>query len=283
MALYDRDYYREEKGPHPLSRLPQTTVGLIILVTVGVWILELLAGPPFRDLLAASARDLGRLLIWQPLTAVFTHDDESIWHLIWNMLFLHFFGRELEQIYGRRGFLVFYLVAGVASILAEVVSLWLGGQPDRKVLGASGAVLGVVVLFTLYYPQRQILFLFIPMPVWVLSLVFIAADLAGALGVGGGGVANVAHLTGAAVGFFYWYLGIQTRRWGGLRALWRRRPRVRRKPAPIIHMPARGDAVTRDISERIDALLAKISAQGKESLTEEEWDFLRNNSSRYRS
>lgn len=268
-----------------MGRVAQTAVGLLIVVTSGVWILELIGDPAVLELLAATPRSVGGGHLYKLLTSVFAHSTTTIFHVIFNMLFLYVFGRELEAIYGKRGFIVFYLVAGTVAILAEIIALGASGSLDARVYGASGAVLGVVVLFTLYYPNRQILFIFIPMPVWVLCLIFIAWDVIGALGRGGDGIAHVAHLAGAAVGFLYWYAGARTRSWGGPIALWKRlrgAPR-RGRPAPIIPMPRREDPTTRQISLRIDELLAKISATGMDSLTEEERSFLRENAGRYRS
>lgn len=292
MALYERDYYRSDEGRrYPSVRTPQTVVGWLILINIAVWILQVLTGGEHgwvTHLFQASGDSVFNLHVYKLVTANFAHDPTDVFHLAWNMLFLFFFGRELEQIYGRKDFLTFYLLAGSLAVLVEVVSLGLSGSAGVPVLGASGAVMGVVVLFTLFYPHRQILFmLFVPMPIWVLCVIFVASDLLAVLRGTPNGVANLAHLTGAAVGLGYWYYNLRWRRWGGSLPSLRIPNPFRRREAKIITMPrrTRRDAPpeVRQVSKRIDELLAKISREGKESLTEEEWEFLKENSASYRS
>lgn len=294
MGIYDRDYVRDPASRGRMGGALRTAVGTLIAINVAVWIVQLLSPDSLTSFLAASPEGLGRLRLWELFTAPFSHDRDSLFHVAFNMLFLYVFGREIEQIYGKRDFIVFYVLAGALSILAEVLFLWLQ-EARGQVLGASGAVMGLIVLYTLFFPTRQILFFFIPMPVWVLCALFIATDLTGLLGYGERGIARMAHLAGAGVGFLYWYFDVRTRRGsrgGGplgrrirrnpLRAWWARR-KATRTSAQILQMPRPDDAATREISQRIDDLLLKISTRGKDSLSEEEWTFLRENSNRYRS
>ncbi len=285
MGVQDREYWRETPRRRWTIALFESAVSTIIAASVAVWVVQVFGGPSVTRFLAASPEALSRWQIYRLVTAFFAHSPESVWHIVWNMLFLYFFGRELEQIYGRRAFAIFYFAAGTVSILAEVAALaFLQSNSRGNVIGASGAVMGVVVLFALFYPTRQILFLFfIPLPVWALCVLFVIQDLAG-LAHRGSSVANVAHLAGAAVGLAYWFLDVRNLRRGrrlfrGLgRARWKRR-----REAETGSAAAPGDAETAEVSRRIDALLEKISAHGKESLSEEEWAFLKENSSRYRS
>ena len=109
----------------------------------------------------------------------------------------------------------------------------------------------------------------------------------GALSARPNGVANGAHLMGAFVGLLYWKFDL---RWHKIRSyfsLHTGRPKARRR-GQIIQMPrSKQDAVTSKkpdpVSLRIDELLAKISASGKDSLSEQDWEFLKKNSGRYRS
>jgi hypothetical protein len=208
------------------------------------------------------------------------------------MLFLYFFGRELEQIYGKRKFLIIYLAAGTLSILAEVVAQAIAGHEHVRVLGASGAVMAVVVLFTLFYPNHQILFFFfIPAPVWVLCVVYIGGDLYKVLQGSSGNVASFAHLAGAAFALLYRLHERYGYRLRWLFPRWRRRA-ARPRPARSAPEPPRPRIRSRTkeeeadpVSRRIDDLLEKIQAGGRgiEGLTDEEREFLRENSGRYRS
>jgi membrane associated rhomboid family serine protease len=307
MGIYDRDYFQKDRrGGNPLVFVTSTAIGSLILVNVLCFIAQVITRVdifdpgPVTKLLAASPHDVFRGHVYKLLTANFAHSPDTLWHLVWNMLFLYFFGKELEQIYGKRKFLLLYLAAGTLSILTEVAARSIAGEETVRVLGASGAVMAVVVLFTLFYPNHQILFFFfIPAPVWVLCFVYIGGDLYAVIRGDTGGVASFAHLAGAAFALLYRFHEIHGYRYRKLLPRWKRR---RARPGPVRHAaaasPARlshdpapagrriakgedgGDAVSR----RIDDLLAKISSGGGlEGLTEEEREFLRENSGRYRS
>jgi hypothetical protein len=177
--------------------------------------------------------------------------------------------------------------------LAEVIALHLTGMDHIPVLGASGAVMAVAVLCACFYPMRQVILFFLPVPLWLLCVIFAAGDLLGVLGRGDPGVANLAHLTGAAVGLLYYLFDPRIDRLRSFLPRWRLRTRARaRRPKErVIELASArsrgGEGPSRptdSISERIDELLAKISAGGgMDSLTEEEREFLKENSGRYRS
>jgi membrane associated rhomboid family serine protease len=297
MALHDRDYYRSgTRGGFGLQA--HSAVATILILTITAWFFQLLfrgqdALGPVTKFLAASFDGIfgGFPQPWKLITANFAHDTRGIGHLAINMLFLFFFGRELEELYGKRDFWIFYLAAGSVAVLAEVVALKAAGQGGMPVLGASGAVAGVVVLYTLFYPKRTVLFMFfIPMPVWVLCVLFLTMDILGVISPTQSGVAHFAHLAGAGFGFLYRYFDL---RWVNVRAKlpalrfrWdssrRRMPERRQRRDTVLAQQSRErrpDAV----SKRIDELLAKISAEGMGSLSQEERDFLVENSRRYRS
>ena len=116
------------------------------------------------------------------------------------MLFLWFAGREVESIYGTRDFALMYITAAVISTLAWASLDYLGPSGGAGyMLGASGAVTAVLVIFAMYYPRREVLLFFIlPVQIWLLLVIFVAWDFiqlmqelrggasAGVDGVGGG-------------------------------------------------------------------------------------------------
>jgi len=300
MGIYDRDYFQKDRrAASPLALVTSTAIGSLILVNVLCFIAQLIGqgndplGGPVTAFLAASPHDVFRGHVYKLLTANFAHATNNIWHIFWNMLFLYFFGKELEQIYGKRKFLALYLAAGVLSILAEVVAQEIAGHSFVRVLGASGAVMAVVVLFTLFYPNHQILFFFfIPAPVWVLCVVYVGGDLYAVLQGTSGNIASFAHLAGAAFALLY---RLHERHGYRLRRIFPRwrgrapRPRLVRTapepPAPRAPARAREGEGLDAVSQRIDDLLAKIHAGGRgmEGLTDEEREFLRENSRYFRS
>ncbi len=223
--------------------------------------------------------------IWRLVTSAFCHYRYSIWHILVNMVVLGWFGQRLERMYGSTEFLLFYLAAAICASLAYVGLAYYSGD-KTPAIGASGAVMGVMMLYVIYYPLEQfLLFWIIPVPLWVLLSVYILSDLHPVLLALGRhqtlstGVAHAAHLGGLAFGFLYWRFG------------WRLEPlydRLRRaapvhKAAPlrkavILPFPRPDDA----LSDRVDEILKKISEQGKESLTDEERDILIEASAKYR-
>ena len=90
------------------------------------------------------------------------------------MWFFWIVGREMESLYGSRDFLAFYLCAAIFSTLAWVlIDAASNADPTHPMIGASGAVMATMMLFTLFYPKREILFFFIPMPMWVLVAIYL--------------------------------------------------------------------------------------------------------------
>lgn len=139
--------------------------------------------------------------IYQLLSYQFLHGGFG--HLFGNMLLLFFLGGELENRWGSRNFIIFYLSAGaLAGLIQSFIS-----TPNTTILGASGAVMAVFAAFTLYNPNRLIyLYFFVPVRIKYLFIAYVAMDLFGALpraGVESSGVAHFAHLAGAAFGFIY--------------------------------------------------------------------------------
>jgi membrane associated rhomboid family serine protease len=297
MGFRDREYYREP----PRGFAPGSVVTILIALNLAIWLAQVVTirSGILVDLFACHPDEVFRQgHVWQILTANFLHDPRSIGHILGNMLFLFFFGREVEGIYGRRDFLIFYLAAGCVAIFAEAAIAFFGDR-SAQILGASGAVMGTVVVFTLFYPRRQLYLGFlIPVEAWLLCIFYLLLDLSGALG-GSRGVANWAHLAGATVGLAYWGLDLRTSklegRWSRLvrsiRSGLRRRPGPRLvrfdRPDPEDRPPSapqpRAPARDQVVSERIDELLDKISRNGRASLTPEELEYLQKNSSRYRS
>ena len=292
MGFQDRGYYRSPTGGFTAD---WSAVNAIIVVNVAVWLANLiLAGDLFRELvsLKLSLNDLLCLRsdlpsrpwnAWTLLTYGFLHDGPSletpraaynIWHIVFNMLTLWFFGRPVEAIMGRAEFIRFYcmaiVVAGLAWVIGERVS-GLGGM--SRLVGASGGVMAVLAAFIWYYPRETVLIYgVLPVPAWALGIIYLLSDLRGA-GSQAGNVAHVAHLAGAAFGLLYawrgWSLDALTEAPARLLTnLRRRRLRIVRpddEPADRDEPP---------LEQEVDRLLEKISRSGEASLTAAERDTL---------
>ena len=143
---------------------------------------------------------------WTLLTSVFSHN--LLFHLLLNMIVLRSFGTLLEEVLGWRLFLKVYLSAGLAGSLVHcAVSAWLLHAPEQAAVGASGALAGLVLLFSLLFPREKILlFAIIPVPALIGALLFIGLDLWGLVAQAEGGglpIGHGAHLGGAAMGIFW--------------------------------------------------------------------------------
>jgi membrane associated rhomboid family serine protease len=226
---------------------------------------------------------------WSPITYMFLHAP-GFGHIFFNMLILFFFGPPLERAWGGREFLKFYVVCGVGAALTSVLLYrWIG---PVSVIGASGALMGVMLAFALRWPDARVLVWFIiPVKVKYLVAAMIGLDLlatrAAMGGAVGGGVATWAHLGGAATAWVYLRYGdrIETafrRRDPRRRKIGVERGRVsggsgRSDPRPRRNRPLHGDAL-----DEVDRILDKIKESGIDSLTAEEKAYLDDMSRRYR-
>jgi rhomboid-like protein len=143
---------------------------------------------------------------------MFTHG--SIGHIFFNMFNLWMFGRILENVWGSKKFLLFYLLCGIAAAATHLTVQYFTGGVSFAV-GASGAVMGVMVAFAFLFPNTELMFIFFPVPIkakWIIAAM-VAFDLFGGLGkLGGTGIAHWAHLGGALAGFIIVLLWNKTNR-----------------------------------------------------------------------
>jgi membrane associated rhomboid family serine protease len=132
----------------------------------------------------------------------------GFFHLLFNMLALWMFGTELERLWGRRYFLKFYFVCGIgAGLLTVLFSLLPFAFSDvlynSIVIGASGAIYGLLLAYGLYFPDRPILmFMLFPIPAKYFVMIIGAIAFYSSLGATGG-VASATHLGGLVVGYLY--------------------------------------------------------------------------------
>jgi membrane associated rhomboid family serine protease len=266
--------YRETGG-YQLSLPPmQPVTKWLLIANLAIWLPMVVlyhaapsVGVPLYRLLALEpelwAGWAPLVPVWQLVTYGFMHSPDSPMHLFGNLLWLYFFGTFLEGLIGSRSFVAHYVIA---LLLGAGVQLGLGlaAGDMRPTVGASGAVMAVVIAMALLRPHMRVIFLFVPVPLWALAAVKVFLDVFGAL-TGQGAVAHGVHLTGAV-----WAL-VAVR--SGL--IWR---------DPVAWLEARRKVTERrkeaTDSERLDVLLARISKEGIGSLTHRERAFLKRMSKR---
>jgi membrane associated rhomboid family serine protease len=142
------------------------------------------------------------------------------------MLSLWWFGVELEDIWGWKKFLIFYFVCGVGSGLFTLFYLLV--NPYVIVIGASGAVLGLLTAYAIYYPQRQVLiFGLFPMRMRTLVIGYAVISVTFSITGGGGNVSHIVHLGGIVVAYVYMKIAPMLRmEWNKRWYLWRSRRQI---------------------------------------------------------
>jgi membrane associated rhomboid family serine protease len=188
-------------GPGGIS----TTLKALIGANVLLFLAQLFYPPVTYVLGLRPVFVLHSFWVWQLATYMFLHG--GIFHIVFNMLALWMFGAELERLWGSRYFLKFYFVTGIgAGALTVAFSLLPFGFAQALqysvVIGASGAIYGLLLAYALYFPNRPIYMYFVfPIPAKVFVAIIGAIALLSSLGESG--VANATHLGGLLVAFMY--------------------------------------------------------------------------------
>lgn len=319
MGLEDREYLREEArryggggGFYSSSATgasgPKRMVTILVIICVVLYLIDAFT-PPIRqgvgfdgrgivvsntlfDWMALRSEDVfgaGLLKapwnIYQVVSYGFAHASmttpRSVFHIFGNMLVLWMLGRLVEDRLGRFEFLAFYLFAIVFS--GVFWGLFHINNP-AVVVGASGAVSAVVVLFALYFPHEKVyLFGILGIPGWLVGVLVVGQDFLMALTSGTDRVAYEAHLGGAAFAGAYYYFGWKLEwllpvAWvGGL---------MQRKPKLRVHDPGDQDEQVDESyakDEKLaDQILEKLHREGESSLTRKERKILERYSKRVR-
>ena len=245
---------------------------------------------------------------WQVFTYEYMHGSFS--HLFFNMFALWMFGMELENLWGSKTFFIYYTVCGIGAGLANafLAPLFTSLPPNVPTVGASGSIYGVLIAFGMLFPNRYIyIYFMLPLKAKYLVIIYMAVEVFAVASQSQSGIAHVAHLGGAVVGFLYvyFYLNRGSRKFSrtgdsnvfdNFKNVFEKKD----KEANIYDIPKRDitDAEFEDLNkskyeddvrqkereaqERIDAILDKLSARGYSSLTDEEKKILFQESKRLR-
>lgn len=252
------------------DRMPKVLKTLLLL-NLGVFVVGLLSDMmrmPWGNLIfayGALVPDLvwGHWQFWRVGTYMFLHG--GLLHIAFNMLSLWMFGTPLVHQMGERRFLALYLISGLVAGLGSALFYVIGGSGGTYIVGASGAIFGVMLAFARFFPHVQILvFFFFPMParyaVWVFGGLSFLAGLDGGLG---GGVAHFTHLFGIFGGWAYLRLEEPVVVWLSNALTARDRARTQKAVEELVERDEFFDT-------RVDPILKKISKHGIDSLTRQE-------------
>lgn len=202
------------------THLPITkTVKILVITQVVIWffgqvLFEKRLGLPLASFLALfPAKVVLDFYIWQPLTYMFLHSPQDVLHILFNMLMLWWLGGELENRWGAKFFLTYYLVSGVGAAVLYIAAVFIyslvSGSMEPlmiPVVGASGAIFGLMCAYGILFGERTIYFMMLfPMKArqFVMLLGGIQIVSLVASGVQGGEVAYLAHLGGLISGYLF--------------------------------------------------------------------------------
>ncbi len=207
-------------------------------------------------------------MVWQVLTYLFLHG--GFWHILMNMFILWMFGSDLERTWGSREFLKYYFICGVGAALFNIIL-----QPNSMIpiIGASGAIYGILVAFAMMYPNRLVYIYFLfPVKVKYLVIFLVVMEFLLSMGGGQGNIAHIAHLGGMLVGFLY------------LKSDWRTRS-LKYRISNFLHRQkmeklARQHEREQKLMEDVDRILDKINQVGIDNLSRREKKILEDASDR---
>lgn len=203
---------------------------------------------------------------WTIITYMFLH--AGIWHIGFNMLALYFFGPRLELEIGGKHFLWLYFLSGIMGALLSFIF-----SPYTAIIGASGAIFGVLIGYAHYWPRDQILIWgILPIEARWFVLIMTALSLFGGFSGEGGNIAHFAHLGGFVGGWLYI-------RWLDKGRRERMIPHEVRMPSPSSWDLRRWATIKRENlhevnREEFDRIMTKLHSQGAEQLTSSEREFL---------
>ena len=200
--------YRLQFNPGEVAYKPQLftdAIKILVSVNFGIYILQSVSGKEdvfFRLFGLVPSAFISDLMLWQPFTYLFFHapfySSVGISHVLLNMLGLWVFGRELEQAWGKTKFLRYYFTTGIGSGL---ITYFFQIGSDNPVIGASGAVYGILLAYGISYPNRM-LYIWGLIPVRSMWLVIVMGSIAffGLLG-NADGISHVTHISGMLIGY----------------------------------------------------------------------------------
>lgn len=179
----------------------------LIIINVLVWIAQISLDSRYQITMKGALWPVNSPFFepYQVFTTMFLHAPsfEMFFHILFNMFALFMFGRVLENIWGPKRFLFYYLACGVGASAAHLLmQYFMGGFVPA--VGASGAIMGILVAFGYLFPNTEMMIVPIPVPVkakWVV-IGYVLLDLFGGFGnIQGDNIAHFAHLGGALTGF----------------------------------------------------------------------------------
>lgn len=272
MGLYDRDYTQENfesryhHASHMRIQFPRITpvIKWLLIINISVFLFGYLLRYEalLQNWFSVWPETFGTTMqIWRYITYQFLHG--GLGHIFWNMFILYFFGTMLENFWGSRKFLTFYLVCGTTGGIFYPILAHIGWLPIAQLIGASGSILGLLAASAILFPRMQVyVFGVFPLKMSVLAIILAVMSLLSILrpdaSPNAGGEA--AHLGGMCAGAIYvlsekWRQGLKLR---VHKNIWQKRMTEQR-----------------DLQVEVDRILEKVHVEGLHSLTYKEKKILK--------
>lgn len=305
MGIYDRDYYREDsRWSNPFARSKGTI--FLVLLYAFTFIAQVAnridaREKPGEDPLTLNMQlDVKQTLAgeaWRVGTYALVHQSWNLFHLVFTCVFLIWIGHQVEDLYGTKEYLCFFIFT---SLLGGIAYITLGAfaEDTPPLIGPSGAVTAVLILFALHYPHWRLFFF----PIWIVVAFHAFVDIAG-IASGHANPAKVAvHLSAASFAFLYHSYTLRVSNWlpgsrsTGSSTRRASQPRLRVRQPALEPEPATANTasvasphglapdlmVNEHLEAKLDEVLEKVQKHGKDSLTESERGILLRASEIYR-
>lgn len=247
------------------SRIVPPGIKVLLIANGIVFLFQMVWGPGMASILGLRPVDVWtRGFIWQLGTYMFLHG--GLFHILFNLFALWMFGRNLENVWGTRAFIKYFLITGIGAGVITTITPF---NFHNVIIGASGAVLAVLFAYARTWPNNPIYIYFLfPVPAKYFVAFMILIDL---LAVAGrpqaGNVAHITHLGGVLIGWLY--LRKSEGRLFSWPTWWKRRRQIKRKT----HLTRKREQ-DMDFMVEVDRVLDRINEVGYDGLTDKEKEIL---------
>lgn len=262
-------------GPLDFRSMPYA-IKVLVVVNAAVFLLSMVVGGEFTRLFGlVPSKVVYERWVWQPFTYLFLHGN--FFHLLFNLFALWMFGMPVIANWGPREFVKYFFLTGVGAGLVSVAA---APSSASVIIGASGAVYGLLVAFAMLFPEAVVyLYFFFPIKAKHMAILFGLMEFFAGASASNPASARLAHLSGMVIGYVYirWWWVAEVRIKSAMSGLGEP-PEIpsakpRRRPQAV-GGPAAPDEAADEAAE-VDRILDKILAKGEASLTEREREVLR--------
>lgn len=278
--LNDREYMRRNPQDDAKGGF-HALIGLILANFVVFFIQHMMPGRDLDQAFALSVTDARHWELWRFFTALFLHGGFG--HVFFSMFGLYIFGSLAAPLLGAKRFLLLYLVSGVLGNILWFFANW--NNPYLALIGASGAVMGVILASAMMLPDIPMMLLFIPFPIKLktLAIAYIVIEIISQISNSSGLTSYLSHILGFVAGYLYMrFFAKDVIRWDPLSAMKGKFATVsgEQDKQDLPHgwkmtstvYKSKKNSVSRDEVERVLIKLARVGING---LTEEEQETLR--------